>query len=148
MVALQQHSPPGITLAPHFFNHGDMEVDTKSRRISHLVNRATGLQTPGTSIHSRHPHPCQDPDSHLARSGIVQRPEQLNELVRSTSSFTLTIYTIPYPQGHAGLHGSKYPSATTPFLFDRRNTTPVYRLMYQTFSNNLQHRHRTEAPFD
>jgi len=38
MVALQQHYPQGITLAPHFFKHGDTEVDTKSRRISHLIN--------------------------------------------------------------------------------------------------------------
>jgi len=68
----------------------------------------------------------------------------LNELVRSTL-FTLTIYTIPYPQEHAGLHRSGYPSTATPFLFDRGDTTPVYRLMYQTFSDNLQYRHQTEV---
>jgi len=38
IVALQQHSPQGIALTPHFFNHGNTEGDTKSRRISHLIN--------------------------------------------------------------------------------------------------------------
>jgi len=32
MVALQQHSPQGITLIPHFFNHGDTEGEKKVGR--------------------------------------------------------------------------------------------------------------------
>jgi len=110
--------------------------------ILHTEPRAYKRQGPR---YTRHSHPCQDPDSHPARSGIVQRPVLLNELVRSTS-FTLTIYTIPYPQGHTGLHESGNPSAATPFLSDKRDTMAVYRLMYQTFSDNLQQRHRSEAP--
>jgi len=83
MVALQQHSPQGTTLAPHFFNHGDTEGGKKSRKISHLICRATGLKTPVTARlgHSGHSYPCQDPASHLARTGTSQRPEPLNELV-------------------------------------------------------------------
>jgi len=141
MVALQQHSPQGIALLPHFFNYGDTEGDIKSRS---LINRAAGLQMTGVSRHSRHPLPCKNPDSHPARSGIAQRPELLNELVRSTS-LTLTIYTILYPQGHAGLQGSGHPSVAIPFLFDRGDTSPVYRSMYQTFSVNLQDTQLTEA---
>jgi len=38
MVALQQHSPQGLVMTPHFFNYGDTEVDTKNRRISHLIH--------------------------------------------------------------------------------------------------------------
>jgi len=68
----------------------------------------------------------------------------LNELVRSTS-FTLTIYTIPYPQGHTGLQKSGNPSAAAPFLLDKKDTIPVYRLMHQTFNDNLQQHHSTEA---
>jgi len=104
MVALQQHSPQETTLTLHFFNHGDTEGGKKNWKISHLICRATGLQTPVTARlgHSGHSYSCQDPASHLARTGTSKRPEPLNELVRSTS-FTLIIYTIPYPQGHAGL---------------------------------------------
>jgi len=54
MVALQQHSPQGTTLTPHFFNRGDTEGEKKSRKISHLINRATGLQTSRIPKHSRH----------------------------------------------------------------------------------------------
>jgi len=146
MVALQQHSPQGTTLTPHFFNHWDTEGEKKSRKISHLICRAMGLQTPGTAQlgHSGHAYPCQDPDSHLARTGTSQRPELLNELVRSTS-FTLIIYTIPYPQGHTGLRRNGNPPAAAPFLLDKKDTTPVYRLMHQTFSDNLQQGHLTEA---
>jgi len=32
-----------------------------------------------------------------------------------------------------------------PFLLDKKDTTPVYRLMHQTFSDNLQQGHLTEA---
>jgi len=49
----------------------------------------------------------------------------------------LTIYTVPYPQGHSGPQVNGHPLMATPFLFDRRDTTPVYRLMYQTFSDSL-----------
>jgi len=31
MVALQQHSPQGTTLTPHFFNHGDTEGEKKKQ---------------------------------------------------------------------------------------------------------------------
>ena len=64
--------------------------------------------------------------------------------MRSTS-FTLTIYTIPYPQGHTGLQKSGNPSAAAPFLLDKKDTIPVYRLMHQTFNDNLQQHHSTEA---
>ena len=100
-IALQQRSPHGIPLGPHFFNHGDTLVDRRSRKISHLIHRATGLQTPGSPL-PFYPYPCQDPMSHPIRTCTSQRPEGLNELVRSTS-FVLTIYTIPFPQGHSGL---------------------------------------------
>jgi len=144
MVALQQHSTQGTTLTPHFFNHGDTECERKSRKISHLINRATSLQIRGTPLRSRHSYPCQDTDSHPARTGTSRRPELLNELVRSTS-FTLTIYTIPYPQGHTGLQKSGNPSAAAKFLLDKKDTIPVYRLMHQTFSDNLQQHHSAET---
>jgi len=144
MVALQQHSPQGTTLTPHFFNHGDTEGERKIRKISHLINRATSLQIPGTPKHSRHSYPCQDTDSHPARTGTSRRPELLNEVVRTTS-FTLTIYTIPNPQGHTGLRKSRNPSAAAPFLLDKKDTIPVYSLMHQTFSDNLQQYHLAEA---
>jgi len=78
MVALQQHSPQEITLAPHFFNHGDTEVETKSRRISHLTHRATGLQTPETSIHSTFPSMLRSRQSsssewHCPKTGATER---------------------------------------------------------------------------
>jgi len=137
MIALQQLSTQGTTLTPHFFNHGDTKSKRKSRKISHLIHRATGLQvgTPSDPI-----HPCQDTDSHPARTGTSQRPALLNELVRSTS-FALTIYTIPYPQGHTGLN----PSAAAPFLLDKDDITLAYSLMHQTFSDNLQKNHIAEA---
>jgi len=78
MVALQQHSPQGTTLTPHFFNHGDTEGERKIRKISHLINRATSLQIPGTPKRSRHSYPCQDTDSHPARTGTSRRPELFN----------------------------------------------------------------------
>jgi len=124
VVALQQHSPQGTTLNPHFFNHGDTKGERKSRKISHLINRTTSLQIPGTPKRSRHFYPCQDTDSHPARTGTSRRPELLNELRRSTS-FTLTIYTIPYPQGHTGLQKSGSPSTAAPFLLDKKDTIPV-----------------------
>jgi len=133
MVALQQHTPQGMRITPHFFNYGDTEVDTKNRRISHLIHRATCLQAPGAS---RHPFPCQRSDNHPIKSGTAQRTELLAALIRSTS-FTLTIYTVPYPQGHSGPQANGHPLMATPFLFDRRDAKPVYRLMYQTFSDSL-----------
>jgi len=75
MIALQQHFPQGTTLTPHFFNHGETECERKSRKISHLIHRATGLQIPGTPLRSRHSYPCQDNNSHPARTGTSQRPE-------------------------------------------------------------------------
>jgi len=57
----------------------------------------------------------------------------------------LTIYTILYPQGHSGPQVNGHPLMATPFLFDRRDTTPVYRLMYQTFSDSLHDRQPTEV---
>ena len=64
----------------------------------------------------------------------------MNELVCSTS-FALTIYTIPYPQGHTGLRKSGNPSAAALFLLDKNDTIPVYRIMHQTFSDNLHNYH-------
>jgi len=107
MIALQQCPPHGTTLTPHFFNHGDTLCDRKSRKISHLIHRATGLQTRGTPL-PIYPYPCLDPDSHPVRTGTSQRPAGLNELARGTS-FVLTIYTIPYPQGHTGLQNNGNP---------------------------------------
>jgi len=141
MVALQQHTPQGMLMAPHFFNYGDTEVDTKNRRISHPE---PGLQAPGAS---RHPFSCQHSDNHPIKSGTAQRTELLTELIRSTS-FTLTIYTVPYPQGHSGPQANGHPLTATPFLFDRRDVTPVYQIMYQTFSDSLLHRQPTEASPD
>jgi len=128
-------------MTPHFFNYGDTEVDTKNRRISHPE---PGLQAPGAS---RHPFSCQHSDNHPIKSGTAQRTELLTELIRSTS-FTLTIYTVPYPQGHSGPQANGHPLTATPFLFDRRDVTPVYQIMYQTFSDSLHHRQPTEASPD
>jgi len=68
----------------------------------------------------------------------------LNELERSTS-FTLTVYTIPYPQGHAGLQREGNPPATTPFLFHKDDASPVYYLMHQTYSEDRHRNYITEA---
>ena len=130
LIALQQRSPHGTSLTPDFFNHGDTLCDRKSRKISHLIRRATGLQTPGTPL-PIYPYPCQDPESHPMRTGTSQRPVGLNELARSTT-FVLTIYTIPYPQGHLGLQNYGNPLALVPFLFDKEDALPVYDLMHQS----------------
>ena len=60
MVALQQRSPQGIFLRPHFFNHGDTHEERKRRQISQLIQKATGLQIPGTPlpIHAYPAIPC------------------------------------------------------------------------------------------
>jgi len=58
MIALQQRSPPGTTLAPHFFNQGDTKGERRSRKISHLIHRATSLQIPGTPKRSGYSYPC------------------------------------------------------------------------------------------
>jgi len=144
MISLQQRSPHGTTLAPHFFNQGDTKGERKSRKISHLIHRATDLQIPGTPERSEHSYPCQDPKSHPVRTGTSQRPILLNELECSTFC-VLTIYTIPYPQGHAGLQRGGSPSASTPFLFDKEDASTVYSLMHQTFSDNRQRNHIAEA---
>ena len=68
----------------------------------------------------------------------------LNELERSTS-FTLTVYTIPYPQGHAGLQREGNPPASTPFLFHKDDTLPVYHFMHQTYSEDRHRYYNTEA---
>jgi len=115
LIALQQRSPHPL-------------VDRRSRKISHLIHRATGLQLPGTPL-PLYSHPCQDPESHLIRTGTSQRPARLNELVRSTS-FVLTIYTIPYPQGHSGLQNYGNPLASSSFLFDKEDPLPIYNLMH------------------
>ena len=142
LIALQQRSPHGTSLGPHFFNHEDNLVDRRSRKISHLIHRATGLQLPGTPL-PLYSHPCQDPESHPIRTGTSQRPAGLNELVRSTS-FVLTIYTIPYPQGHSGLQNYGNPLASSPFLFDKEDPLPVYNLMHQSFSDNRLKSHVAE----
>jgi len=68
----------------------------------------------------------------------------LTELESSTS-FTLTVYTIPYPQGHAGLQGQGNPTASTPFLFHKDDASPVYYLMHQTYSKDRHRNYITEA---
>jgi len=73
--------------------------------------------------------------SHLDRVGTSQRPEGLNELIQSTS-FGLTIYTVPYPQGHSGLQCHGNPLTSSPTLFDKEDLSPVYNLMHQSFSDN------------
>ena len=148
MIALQQRSPQGLPLDPHFFNPGDTQADRRGRRISHLIHRATGLQIPGTPL-PIHPYPCQDPTSHPDRTGTTRRPEGLNELIRSTS-FVLTIYTVPYPQGHSGLQILGNPLMSSPFLFDKEDLSPVHNLMHQSLSDNLLKIHaaaRTTFPF-
>jgi hypothetical protein len=140
MISLQQRSAYGTTLTPHFFNQGDTKGESKSRKISHLIHRATG-RTPERSEYS---YPCQDPKSHPVRTGTSQRPILLNELECSTS-FVLTIYTIPYPQGHAGLQRDGNPSVSTPSLFDKEDASPVHNLMHQTFSDNRQRTQIAEA---
>jgi len=145
MISLQQRSPSGTTLNPHFFNQGDTTSERERRKISHLIHRATDLQLPGTPKRSEYSYPCQDPKSHSERTGASQRPTLLNELERSTS-FALTVYTIPYPQGHAGLQREGNPSATTPFLFDKDDASPVYCLMHQTFSED-RHRNYIAAAY-
>jgi len=143
MIAVQQRSPHGTTLTPHFFNHGDTLCDRKSRKISHLIHRATGLQTTGTPL-PIYPYPCLDPDNHPMRTGTSQRPAGLSKLVRGTS-FVLTIYTIPYPQGHSGLQNNGNPLASAPFLLDKEDASPVYSLMHQSFSDNRQKSHIAET---
>jgi len=144
MIALQQCSPHVINLTPHFFNQGNTKGERKSKKLSHLIHRVTSLQMPGTPKRSGHSYPCQNPDSHPARTGTSQRPTLLNELACSTS-FVLTIYTIPYPQGHAGLQHNGHPPASTPFLFDKEDASPVHSLMHQSFSDNRQKSHIAEA---
>jgi len=147
MVALQQHTPTEKLSLHTFSTMGTQNARKQSRKITHLINRATSLQKPGTPDRSRNSYPCQATENHPARTGTSQRPELLNELVRSIS-FTLTIYTIPYPQGHTGLLRSENPSAADPFLLDKKDTTPVYRLMHQTFSDNLQQYHLAETQIE
>jgi len=135
MVALQQRSPTGSLLEPHFFNPGDTHEDRKSRQLSHLICRATGLQAPGTPL-PYYFYPCQDPMHHPVRTGTTLRPEGLQELILCTS-FSLTIYTVPYPQGHSGFRGNGNPLMASPFLFDTADLLPVYNIMHQSFSDNL-----------
>ena len=73
MIALQQRSPQGIFLCPHFFNHGDTHEERKSRQISQLIQKATGLQIPGTPL-PIYSYPCQDPIVNLpARAPLNDR---------------------------------------------------------------------------
>ena len=69
----------------------------------------------------------------------------MNELERSTSC-TLTVYTIPYPQGHQGLQYIGNPPASTPFLFHKAEALPVYNLMPHTYSKDRHRHHLSEAP--
>jgi len=78
------------------------------------------------------------------RTGTSQRPAGLNELAHGTS-FVLTIYTIPYPQGHSGLQNNGNPLASAPFLLDKEDVSPVYSLMHQSFSDNSQKSHIAET---
>jgi len=144
MISLQLHSSSGTTLAPHFFNQGDSTDDRVKRKISHLMHRATELQIPGFFLRSGYAYPCQDPKNHPIRTGISQRSTLVNELERSTS-FTLTVYTIPYPQGHKGLQCEGNPPASTPFLFHKDEALPVYNLMHHTYSDDRNRHHISEA---
>ena len=65
-------------------------------------------------------------------------------MARSTS-FVLTICTIPYPQGHSGLLNYENPLASAPFLLDKEDASPVYSLMHQSFSDNRQKSHNAET---
>jgi len=65
-------------------------------------------------------------------------------LARDTS-FVLTIYTIPYSQGHTGLQDNGNPLASAPFLLDKVDASPVYSLMHQSFSDNRQKSHIAET---
>jgi len=150
MVVLQQQSPQGKPLEPHLFNCGDTDSEKKRRKISHLICRATSLTEPIRTSRTRctaYSYPCLDPANHQhTRSGTTQRLVPLNDLVQSTS-FTLTIYAIPYPQGHAGLRtGGLFltPPAATPFMLNEMDTRPVYRMMHRGISENLIRRNRTE----
>jgi len=144
MIALQQRSPSGTALTPLLFNQGDSIEDRVKRKISHLMYRATELQIPGHFLRSGYAYPCQDPKNHPIRSGISQRSTLVDELERSTS-FTLTVYTIPYPQGHQGLHCEGNPPASTPFLFHKDDALPVYNLMHHTYSDDRHRYHFSEA---
>ena len=146
MISLQLHSPSGTTLVPHFFNEGDNIRDREKRKISHLLHRATELQAhPGNYFsRSRYIYPCQDPKNHPIRTGLSQRPTWVNELVCSTSC-TLTVYTIPYPQGHQGLLRVGNPPASTPFLFRREDALPVHNLMHHTYSKDRYRHHSSEV---
>jgi len=141
MIALHQRSPRGIPLGPNFFNHGDSPADKMRRMISHLIQRATCLQIPGTPL-PIYSYPCQDPMNHLNRVGTSQRSEGLNELILSTS-FCLTIYTVQYPQGHTGFQRHGNPLTSSPFLFVKGDLSPVFYLMHQSFSDNLVKSHAT-----
>ena len=68
----------------------------------------------------------------------------MNELERSTSC-TLTVYTIPYPQGHQGLQGVGNPPASTPFLFHKEDALPIYNLMHHTYSKDRHGHHFSET---
>jgi len=144
MISLQQRSSSGTTLTPLFFNQGDTIDDRVKRKISHLMYRAAELQIPGTYLRSGYAYPCQDPKNHPIRTGISQRPTLVNELELSTS-FTLTVYTIPYPQGHQGLQCEGNPPASIPFLFHKDDALPVYYLMHQTYSDDRHRHHISEA---
>jgi len=120
-------------------------MDREKRKISHLLHRATELQAhPGNYFsRSRYAYPCQDPKNHPIRTGVSQRPTWVNELERSTSC-TLTVYTIPYPQGHQGFLRVGNPLASTPFLFRREDALPVHNLMHHTYSKDRYRHHSSD----
>jgi len=62
-----------------------------------------------------------------------------------STSFTLTVYTIPYPQGHKGLQCEGNPPASTPFLFHKDDALPVYNLMHHTYSDDRHRQHISKA---
>jgi len=143
MLVLQQQSPKGVPLAPHLFNCGDTGSEKQSRKISHLICRATSLMAPIRTSRTRctgYSYSCLDPASHQhTRSGTTQRPALLNDLVQSTS-FTARIYAIPCPQEHAGLRKGGLlptPPAATPFMLNEMDTRPVHEMMHSGISENL-----------
>jgi len=49
-------------------NQGDTNSERKSRKISHLIHRATGIQIPGTLERSEYAYPCQEFPAQKCRS--------------------------------------------------------------------------------
>ena len=136
-ITLQQRSQHGTSLGPQCFNHGDNPVDRRSRKISHLIYRATGLQLPGTPL-TLYSHPCQDPASHPIRTGTSQRPVGLNELVRNTSFVLLMVVKMRWELSCcSGTTMKTIPDLWHSCLVNcQEHSTPMMLVMWR----HLQHR--------